>query len=150
MEVLVGMAIMGILCISGFYAFELVQKQHALYQQSNDRLYAYQHLLRLIESDINQSVHVNRSIEGWVCSRKTFDIHYRIQENSVIRFSNITPDLVDTFAVKIANLSASFRKKEKELGIIDQLSFHSSFNELQQQNTFTKTYSAFDLMSLEK
>lgn len=150
MELLVAMALMAILSVLSFYAYQLVQQQYLFHQKISIKVGAYQNFVALLQKDIYEAQYVERQFQQLLLKNKKITINYFFRDSTVERFHSLMPHKIDTLKIQVAWQATYFNDKTKEHGLIDHGQvLLKAFGE-QQVFSFSKSYSSLEHIEISQ
>lgn len=147
LELLVAMAITGIVVSIAGLAFSLLDKQVSGYRSESALVNSVFALHGRMQRDIMDAASVNKDEQDIIIERRNRTvIKYTFGDKYVLFAAN---ERTDTFFVAAENIKAFFMQEEAE-GLIDELYFEAKVNDQKETFHYTKQYTAGELMNREE
>ncbi|HUH17851.1 hypothetical protein [Albibacterium sp.] len=147
-EVLIALILTAVVFTISFLSYKIVQDQFKDYSNSADRLVRYLELQKIINLDVDNSLYIEVTDEGFDSVFSDKSIHYFISDSLVVRRNENA--VIDSFKFQIVNKQFLFKKNiVTEPGkCFDNLTLTLNINDQQSFIIAKKEYDAQTLMDI--
>lgn len=147
LELLVAMAITGLVISIAGLVYNMLDKQFHSYRGMNEEISSVLAFNNRLVSDFTDASAIEKNEEGILVKRNNkAQVQYTFKEKNVLR---IEPDRTDTFHLMPENVEFYFQHEVKEEGLIDELRFEAVILEEREAFHFTKQYGISAELNME-
>ena len=147
LELLVAMAITGIVVSIAGLVFNVMGKQFNSYKETSEDIASAYLLNNLLQSDFFNAATIYRSEDELIAANREYAVKYKFMQSYILRTAG---ERSDTFFIEAGDIESRFMNDPAEEGLIDELYFESYVHREPEIFHFTKQYSPSELINREE